>query len=204
MRRAVAVIVVLLVVVAIRAATGSHGAPTAPPVVDPGPVESPAIPAVAFVAHVVRVVDGDTFLARVGAAREPVRVRVIGVDTPETVKPNTPVRCYGPQASTFTKHLLPVGTPVRAAHEAGGDVDRYGRQLWDVWLPDGRFLESVLVASGAARAYPYPPQTDHATLLASLQQQARTENRGLWGPPCLGHSFAVAGSGGRAHPAGNL
>jgi micrococcal nuclease len=196
MRRAVAVIAVLLVVVVIRAATGSHGAPSAPPVVDPGPVESPAIPAAAFVAYVVRVVDGDTFLARVGAARGSVRVRVIGIDTPETVKPDTPVRCYGPQASTFTKHLLPVGTPVRAAHEAGGDVDRYGRQLWDVWLPDGRFLESVLVASGAARAYPYPPQTEYAGLIASLADQARAAQRGLWGAPCRGNSFP--------HPTGNL
>jgi micrococcal nuclease len=199
MRRAAAVLAVLALVVGIRVAWGSHdAAPAAPPVVDPGPVESPAIPAGAFVAQVVRVVDGDTFLARVGAGAHAVRVRVIGIDTPETVKPDTPVRCYGPQASTFTKHLLPAGAQVRAAHEAGGDVDRYGRQLWDVWLPDGRFLESVLVASGAARAYPYPPQTDHATLLATLQDEARASGRGLWGAPCRGHSFADGGSGGRA------
>jgi len=161
---------------------------SAPPVIDPGPVESPQIPATAFAASVVRVVDGDTFLARVGNGPD-VRVRIIGVDTPETVKPNTAVRCYGPQASAFTKHLLPAGTVVRAAHESGGDVDRYGRQLWDVWLPDGRFLESVLAASGAARAYPYPPQTEHAPLIAELAAQARTSQRGLWGPPCDGRSF---------------
>src|SRR5207302_4188822 len=137
-----------------------QGGSDAPAAVDPGAVSSPAIPATAFQAQVVRVVDGDTFLARTTHGGPTVRVRVIGVDTPETVKPDTPVRCYGPQASSFTKHLLPAGTIVRAAHESGGDVDRYGRQLWDVWLPDGRFLESVLAASGAARAYPYPPQTD--------------------------------------------
>jgi micrococcal nuclease len=191
MRRAAAVLAVLALVVGIRVAWGSHdGAPSAPPVVDPGPVESPAIPAAAFVAQVVRVVDGDTFLARVGGGGRALRVRVIGVDTPETVKPNTPVRCYGPQASTFTKHLLPAGTQVRAAHEAGGDVDRYGRQLWDVWLPDGRFLESVLVAGGAARAFPYPPQTEYASLIATLAGEARAAQRGLWGPPCRGNSFS--------------
>jgi micrococcal nuclease len=189
-RRAVAVLAVLSVVVVLRLAAGSHGAPSAPPVVDPGPVESPPLPSSAFLASVVRVVDGDTFLARVGGAARAVRVRVIGVDTPETVKPDTPVRCYGPQASSFTKHLLAAGAAVRAAHEPGGDVDRYGRQLWDVWLPDGRFLESVLVASGAARAYPYPPQTEYADLLATLQSQARTERRGLWGQPCNGNSFS--------------
>ena len=191
MRRAAVVLAVLALVVAIRIASGAHGGvPAAPPVVDPGPVESPAVPAAAFVAQVVRVVDGDTFLARVEGSGSSLRVRVIGVDTPETVKPNTPVRCYGPQASAFTKHLLPAGTQVRAAHEPGGDLDHYGRQLWDVWLPDGRFLESVLVASGAARAYPFPPQTTYAALLAQLQSQARQANRGLWGPPCRGQSFS--------------
>src|SRR5437764_768828 len=144
--------------------TVPRGGAAAPPVTDPGPVGSPQIPAAAFTASVVRVVDGDTFLARVGSGPD-VRVRVIGIDTPETVKPDTPVRCYGPQASAFTKHLLPAGSQVRAAHEPGGDLDRYGRQLWDVWLPDGRFLESVLVAGGAARAYPFPPQTSYAALL---------------------------------------
>src|SRR3954447_20984066 len=189
MRRAAPVLAVLALVVTIRVAWGSGDGVSAPPVIDPGPVESPQIPAAAFSASVVRVVDGDTFMARVGNGPD-VRVRVIGVDTPETVKPDTPVRCYGRQASAFTKHLLPAGTVVQAAHESGGDVDRYGRQLWDVWLPDGRFLESVLAASGAARAYPFPPQTDYAPLIASLAQQARTERRGLWGPPCRGHSFA--------------
>jgi micrococcal nuclease len=168
--------------------------PPAPPAaVDPGPVTSPPVPPDAFAARVVRVVDGDTFLARRVGASAVLRVRVIGVDTPETVRPGTPVRCYGPQASAFTKHLLAPGTVVRADHEAGGDVDVYGRQLWDVWLPDGRFLESVLAASGAARAYPYPPQTQYAALIAALAGQARAAGRGLWGPPCRGNSFSDNG-----------
>lgn len=185
-RSAAAVVVAAAVVLAGRQLLG--GAASAPAAVDPGAVTSPTPPSDAFVARVVRVVDGDTFLAR-SPAGPVVRVRVIGVDTPETVKPDTPVRCFGPQASAFTKHLLPAGTTVRAAHEPGGDLDRYGRQLWDVWLPDGRFLESVLVAAGAARAYPYPPQVQHAALLGALQAQARLAGRGLWGPPCRGDSF---------------
>ena len=157
--------------------------------VDPGAVESPAVPPEAFAARVVRVVDGDTLLAAPAGGSGVVRVRVIGVDTPETVKPGAPVACYGPQASAFTKHLLPSGTVVHAAHERGGDVDRFGRQLWDVWLPDGRFLESVLVAAGTARAYPYPPQVEHADLLARLAAEARIQRRGLWAAPCDGNSF---------------
>jgi micrococcal nuclease len=116
-------------------------------------------------------------------------VRVIGVDTPETVKPGVPVRCYGPQASAFAKQLLRSGTVVRAAYEPGGNRDAYDRELWDVWLPDGRFYESVLAAAGAARAYPYPPQTRYAAVLAQLADAARREQRGLWGAPCRGNSF---------------
>lgn len=170
--------------------------PSAPAAVDPGNVESPSIPADAFQARVDRVVDGDTLLATLAGTAQSVRVRVIGVDTPETVKPDTPVRCYGPQASTFTKHLLPPGTIIRADHEPGGDTDKFGRQLWDVWLPDGRFLESVLAAAGAARAYPFPPQVEHADVIARLAAQARQERRGLWGPPCDGNSFGDNASGG--------
>jgi len=190
MRRAVVVVSVLSLAIAIRVVWGAHGGPAAPPVFDPGPVTSPTIPADAFRAVVVRVVDGDTFLARRAGSAPEVRVRIIGADTPETVKPGVAVRCYGPQASTFTKHLLRPGTTVLAAYEPGGDLDRYGRQLWDVWLPDGRFLESVLVAAGAARAYPFAPQLEHATLLSGLQRQAEAERRGLWGPPCRGRSFS--------------
>src|SRR3954451_10082811 len=164
--------------------------------VDPGAVQSPALPPGAFAARGVRVVGGDTLLATPAGGSGVVRVRVIGVDTPETVKPGTPVHCYGPQASAFTKHLLPPGSVVRAAHEPGGDVDRYGRQLWDVWLPDGRFLESVLAAAGAARAYPYPPQVEHADVIARLAAQARGQRRGLWGPPCDGNSFGDNALGG--------
>ena len=143
-----------------------------------------------FSARVVRVVDGDTFIARPTGAHHDARVRIIGVDTPETVKPNTPVRCYGPEASAMTKRLLPHRMLVRAAYEHGGRTDRFGRDLWDVWLPDGRFLAGVLVSAGAARAYPIQPQTTYAGALRALADEAQGAGRGLWGPPCAGHSFS--------------
>jgi micrococcal nuclease len=170
-------------------ACGRGGPPRAPAAVDPGQVDSPAVPAHAFRAVVDRVVDGDTLIARVGGGGQRLRVRVIGVDTPETVKPDTPVRCYGPEASAFTKRLLPPGTSVTASYEPGGETDRYGRQLWDVWLPDGRLLQAVLAAAGSARPYPYPPQLEHADLIRALGGEAQAEHRGLWGPPCKGASF---------------
>jgi micrococcal nuclease len=150
----------------------------------------PPGPGRTFSARVVRVVDGDTFIARLTGGHHDVRVRLIGVDTPETVKPNTPVRCYGAQASALTKRLLPHGLEVRAAYEHGGNHDRYGRELWDVWLPDGRFLAGILASDGAARAYPIAPQTTYAAALRSLADEAQGAGRGLWGPPCAGHSFS--------------
>jgi len=188
MRRLAAAVLALVAIVGVLVAASHRGA-GAPPVRDVGVVPAAIPSAVVFRAQVVRVVDGDTFLARRDGRGPPLRVRIIGADTPETVKPGVPVRCYGPQASAFTKHLLGVGSWVRAAYESGGTTDRYGRQLWDVWLADGRFLEAVLVASGAARAYPYAPQLEHAALLADLQRQAQAAGRGLWGAPCYGHSF---------------
>jgi len=139
----------------------------------------PTAPARAFSARVVRVVDGDTFIAAHGGQQ--VRVRLIGVDTPETVKPDWPVECWGPEASRLTHHLLPVGTRVRAAYESGGHLDRYGRDLWDVWLPDGRFLQAVLVRRGAAEAFAYRPQVAHATFLSRLETRARAADAGMWG-----------------------
>lgn len=148
---------------------------------------APGVPAGAFDASVVRVVDGDTFVARRPGGRA-VRVRLIGVDTPETVRPGTPVRCFGHEASRYTTALL-AGREVRAAYEPGGHHDRYGRELWDVWLPDGSFLAGLLAAGGYARAYPVRPQVVHARVLAGLAAAARLAGRGLWGPPCRGASF---------------
>jgi micrococcal nuclease len=142
-----------------------------------------------FEATVVRVVDGDTFIARRPGVAKTIRVRIIGVDTPETVRPRTPPRCWGAEASAMTKRLLPTGGAVRAAYEHGGTTDRYGRDLWDVWLPDGRFLAGELVTAGAGRAYRVRPQTEQADVLARLDRAARRDHRGLWGPPCNGRSF---------------
>ena len=133
----------------------------------------------AFRATVDRVVDGDTFIALVRGER--VRVRLIGVDAPESVKPGYPVECWGHEASGVLTRLLPEGTRVRAAYQPGGRTDVYGRDLWDVWLPDGRFLQAVLVRRGAAEAVAYRPQVAHATYLEQVEAAARARRVGLWG-----------------------
>lgn len=184
-----------LLAAALLSGCGGGGAP-APAV----PADAPAVAVVpgAFDATVVRVVDGDTVIAQVGGRGPKLRVRLVGVDTPETVKPNTPVACFGHQASSFTRSLLQ-GRRVRAAYEQER-TDSYGRQLWDLWLPDGRYVQGLLVASGAARAYPYRPNTTYADVLADAQRRAERERRGLWGSCSATAAFPQLRGTARAGP----
>ena len=139
----------------------------------------PKPPGRAFEARVERVLDGDTFIAvRRG---ERLRVRLIGVDSPETVRPGYPVECWGPEASRLLTRTLPVGLRVTAAYQDGGRLDPFGRELWDVWLPDGTFVQAKLVRRGAAEAVAYEPQTDHARRLDEIEARARANDVGLWG-----------------------
>lgn len=126
-------------------------------------------------ARVIRVVDGDTvILAGLGSSR------IVGVDTPETVKPDTPVQCFGPRASAFSKHVL--GAPGRVRYRVALEpVDAYGRSLVYLWLPDGRFYNALLIRRGLARPLPFPPNTRYAPLFARLAERAARRGRGLWG-----------------------
>jgi micrococcal nuclease len=129
-------------------------------------------------ARVVRVVDGDTILvARAGGREE--RVRFIGVDTPETVKPNTPVQCYGKRASSYSHRLLD-GRAVRLVTDAE-ERDRYGRLLAYVYRePDGLFVNAELVRGGYARTLTIAPNDRYAGRFTLLALAARRAGRGLW------------------------
>jgi endonuclease YncB( thermonuclease family) len=127
-------------------------------------------------AEVRRVTDGDTFVAEVGGRGE--RVRVIGVDTPESVAPDRPVEPYGRQASAFAERALE-GATVHLAGDAE-PRDRYGRMLAYVWLADGTFWNALLVAEGYAQQLTIPPNVTYAGLFRRLAAEARREHRGLW------------------------
>jgi micrococcal nuclease len=130
------------------------------------------------VATVERVIDGDTIVVRLGGARE--RVRYIGMDTPETVKPDTPVQCYGPAAHALNARLL-AGHPRVTLRFDRELRDRYGRLLAYVYrASDGLFVNAALVRAGAARTLEIAPNTAHALDFATLQAGARTGGRGLW------------------------
>ena len=139
-------------------------------------------------ATVVEVVDGDTVTVRIdgvvpgpgaGSATtgEVFDVRLLGIDTPETVKPGEEVECFGREASAAAKALLE-GRDVRLVDDVE-DIDGYGRLLRYVYIGD-EMANARLVLNGYAAVYTYPPNVRHADLLVSLQRQARLDARGLW------------------------
>lgn len=127
-------------------------------------------------AYVVRAVDGDTVEARIGGEVED--VRLIGVDTPETVDPDEPVQCFGERASTFTHRLL---DRRRVRLVLGRERrDLYGRLLAYAYIGH-RFVNAELARRGLARTLPIPPNTLHRALFRRLERRAARSGRGLWG-----------------------
>lgn len=129
-------------------------------------------------ASVVRVVDGDTIVVHIGGRDE--NVRILGIDTPETHKPDTPVECYGPEASARMSALLPAGTTVRLVRDVEAR-DRYGRLLAYVYRDsDGLFIDETMVAEGFAGTLAIPPNLAHRAELDAAAGQAQVAGRGLW------------------------
>ena len=127
--------------------------------------------------RVVRVVDGDTIHVQVDGRRE--KVRYIGVDTPESVKPGTPVQCFAKRASAFNARLVE-GEKVRLVLDAE-ERDRYGRLLAYVYRArDGLFVNATLIRRGYAVPLTIPPNVAHADEFRRLAATARRKGRGLW------------------------
>jgi micrococcal nuclease len=167
---------ILTLVLAACGGPGRLGNSARPGVSRPASTTQP--PAIDTNATVVRVIDGDTIDVSVRGHRE--RVRLIGIDTPETKDPDKPVQCYGPEASHLTAALLPVGTPVRIERDAEARDD-YGRLLAYVYRgDDGLFINLDLAREGAAVALPIRPNVTYADVIAAAIAQARTAGRGLW------------------------
>ena len=117
-----------------------------------------------------RVIDGDTFH---------VSVRIIGVDTPETRHPRKPVGFFGKEAAAFLRKLIQ-GKTVRLV--LGHDpVDRYGRLLSYVYLPNGVFVNAQLVWEGFAEAESFGSEPRLYQTLVQLERDAADSGRGLWG-----------------------
>jgi endonuclease YncB( thermonuclease family) len=122
---------------------------------------------------VARVVDGDTIELETGE-----KVRYIGMDTPETVKPNTPIQCFGKEASVKNKELVE-GKMVRLEKDVS-ETDRYGRLLRYVYAGD-IFVNDYLVRQGYAKSSTYPPDVKYQNQFKLAETEARNNYRGLWG-----------------------
>lgn len=125
-----------------------------------------------------RFVDGDTIAVDMNGTTE--TVRMIGVDTPETHRPNTPVQCYGPAASAYTKNLIGTQKVRLEADPTNQNRDRYDRLLRYVYLPDNRLVAKEVIANGYGFAYTSFPFTKKAEFIEA-ESQAKTANKGLWG-----------------------
>jgi micrococcal nuclease len=128
---------------------------------------------------VKRVVDGDTIELESGE-----KVRYIGINAPESVKPNSPVECFGHEASAYDKQLVG-GKRVRLEKDVS-DRDKYGRLLRFVYLEDGTLVNDTLVRDGYAYASTFPPDVSRVNEFKQAQQEARNAERGLWSSSTCG------------------
>lgn len=128
--------------------------------------------------EVDRVVDGDTIRIRMGGKVEP--VRLIGINTPETVDPRRTVECFGKEASTRMKEIAE-GQIVRLEYDdTQGLRDTYDRVLAYVYLEDGQMLNRKMVAEGYAYEYTYLTPYLYQREFRELQNLAKSSGKGLW------------------------
>jgi micrococcal nuclease len=129
---------------------------------------------------IAHYVDGDTIVVNMNSTNE--TVRFIGIDTPETHKPKTPVQCYGPAAAAHTQNVIKAaGGKVRLVSDSlSTNRDRYNRLLRYVYLPDGTDVNKLNIEQGYAFYYPYFPFSKKAEF-AAAEKSAQDAKKGLWG-----------------------
>lgn len=134
---------------------------------------------------VTSVTDGDTI--RVAIDGESIRVRLIGIDTPEISNPQKGVQCFGPEASRRAHELMD-GTQVWLEYDPSQSRhDRYGRSLAYVWQGDAVLVNEKMVSEGFAHEYTYDNPYKYRETFRDAEQEARTAERGLWSPAtCAG------------------
>lgn len=149
---------------------------------------STSLPANFTKATVVKHVDGDTVHVK-DANGNVFKIRMIGVDTPETVHPSKPVEFYGKEASNYTKSKL-LGKEIYLQKDVS-DTDRYGRALRYIWLSPpsdpnneseikSKMFNALLVINGYANSSSYPPDVKYQDYFRKYEASARNSNKGLW------------------------
>jgi micrococcal nuclease len=138
-------------------------------------------PAPADGGRVARVVDGDTVIVAIDGDER--RVRLLGVDAPESVTPDRPVECFGPQSAAAARALMPRGARVALATDpTQGAEDRFGRLLAEVSVAgEGLTVNEALVRQGAAEVFRGDGRARLLPRLRAAEREAVRERRGLWG-----------------------
>jgi micrococcal nuclease len=143
----------------------------------------PGLPANVEAVTVSSVTDGDTIRVRFADGHED-KVRLILIDSPETVDPNTPEECFGKRASEYTSDRLSPGTKIWLERDVS-DRDQYGRLVRYVWWNDGSghadLLNERIVRDGVAVLSTYPPDVKYEQRIKAAQDAAVAANAGLWG-----------------------
>lgn len=142
-------------------------------------------------AEVLRSIDGDT-IDVLDLDRRHIRVRIIGIDSPELHKPKFTKACFSEEASEYA-HATLDGQKVALEYDPDGDrTDRYGRTLAFVILADGRNFSVESARGGYSHAYVYAHKpSKYAAQIAAAEQEAKDAGRGLWGSPCYGQTPSV-------------
>lgn len=162
---------------------------SAPVALPPSPV-SLTMPQGLERATVTNVADGDTI--EVSAHGQTERVRLIGVDTPETTHPSRPVECFGREASAFTRELLRGQTVLLEDDPTQDNRDRFNRLLRFVWLPDGRLANYEIIARGYGFEYTFRTPYRYQAQFKAAERAAREAQVGLWAPEtCNGERRAA-------------
>ncbi|WP_307864636.1 thermonuclease family protein [Allobranchiibius sp. CTAmp26] len=177
-----------------------HGTATSTATSTPAATHSPTSQSSSLGAlvPVLSVIDGDTIAVRIDGVRR--KIRLIGVDTPETRKPNTPVQCFGKQASSEMQSLVQSRSVRLQADPSQGDVDKYGRSLRYVFTADGRNVAQTLIAGGFGREYTYDTAYRYQAPFRAAESAARRTHAGLWGA-CPSFGSPVEGSRPSTSPA---
>ena len=129
---------------------------------------------------VTKVVDGDTIRVDDNGQRQ--TIRLIGMDTPESVDPRKPVQCFAHEASAQAETVLNGQSVYLETDPSQDSVDRYGRTLAYVWTESGRLFNLDMIAEGYAHEYTYDLPYRYQQIFRTAEDDARTNERGLWSP----------------------
>ena len=146
---------------------------------------APSLPTSGFGnAYIERVVDGDTVVAVLDGTAEKVKIRLLGVNTPETVDPRRPVQCFGKEASAFAKKLLNNKRVLLKGDLEADEQDKYGRLLRYIFIEnDETSINALLIREGYGFAYTsFPMNKKKKAEFLALERGARESERGLWNP----------------------